>query len=336
MATQISSVHGSRSVATNMGLVVTGLLLLGLCVMIFVPRWVGEYGTQIGFRALIYLTLAEAWNLLAGYGGLVSLGSSSFVGIGAYILMGMLNAGGFSIATALMASGLGASALAVIVSPAVFRLRGLYFTVGTLALGEALRLFMINVSYFGGATGIFLNSNPPPIEVLYVYAVALAGIATLVMEVYTGTRFSILLRSVRDDEDAASQVGVRAFRVKLVAFAVASLLMGAAGGLQALKLGVIEPYGMFGLQWSIDTLSIVIIGGLGMRFGPIVGTVFVIALAEALADYPELHLAMTGVILILIIRFAPKGLCGLGRDLWGMLSGRWSRSRGPRLDGAQT
>jgi branched-chain amino acid transport system permease protein len=335
-ATPIASMRGSRSVATSRGVVVTGLLLLGLCVMIFVPRVVGEYGTQIGFRALIYLTLAEAWNLLAGYGGLVSLGSSSFVGIGAYILMGTLNAGGFGIAMALAASGLGAVALAVIVSPAVFRLRGLYFTVGTLALGEALRLFMINVPYFGGATGIFLNSNSPPIEVLYVYAVALAGIATLVMEVYTGTRFSILLRSVRDDEDAASQVGVRAFRVKLMAFAVASLLMGAAGGLQALKLGAIEPYGMFGLQWSIDALSIVIIGGLGVRFGPLVGTVFVIALAETLADYPELHLAMTGVILILVIRFAPKGLCGFGQDLCGMLIGRRGRSRMPQGGGAQT
>jgi branched-chain amino acid transport system permease protein len=336
MATQISSTRGSRSVVTNGGLVVTGVLLIGLCIMTFVPHVVGEYGTQIGFRALLYLTLAEAWNLLAGYGGLVSLGSSSFVGIGAYVLMGMLNAGGFGIATALTASGLGASALAVIVSPAVFRLRGLYFTVGTLALGEALRLFMINVSYFGGASGIFLNSNPPPIEVLYIYAVALAGIATLVMEVSTGTRFSILLRSVRDDEDAASQVGVRAFRVKLAAFAVASLLMGAAGGLQALKLGAIEPYGMFGLQWSIDTLSIVIIGGLGVRFGPIVGTGFVIALAEALADYPELHLAMTGVILILVIRFAPKGLCGLAQDLYRTFVGRWGRSRAPQAGGAQT
>ena len=335
IARQISPARDLRSMMPSAGMVATGLLLLGLCVMVFAPRLLGEYATQIGFRVLIYLTLAEAWNLLAGYGGLVSLGSSSFVGIGAYILMGMLNAGGFGITTALTASGLGAAALAVIVSPAVFRLRGLYFTVGTLALAEALRLFMINVSYFGGATGIFLNSNPPPIEVLYVYAVGLAGIATLIMELYTGSRFSILLRSVRDDEDAASQVGVRAFRVKLLAFFVASLLMGAAGGLQALKLGAIEPYGMFGLQWSIDTLSIVIIGGLGVRFGPIVGTVFVIALAEVLADYPELHLAMTGVILILVIRFAPRGLCGLGQDMSRSLIRQWVGSSVPRAGGAQ-
>ena len=151
MATQIASTRGLRVRVPIGSMVATALLLLGLGVMIFAPRVVSEYGTEIGFRALIYLTLAEAWNLLAGYGGLVSLGSSSFVGIGAYILMGMLNAGGFGIVTALTASGLGAAALAVMVSPAVFRLRGLYFTVGTLALGEALRLFMINVSYFGGA-----------------------------------------------------------------------------------------------------------------------------------------------------------------------------------------
>jgi branched-chain amino acid transport system permease protein len=116
---------------------------------------------------------------------------------------------------------------------------------------------------------------------------------------------------------------------------VASLLMGAAGGLQALKLGAIEPYGMFGLQWSIDTLSIVIIGGLGVRFGPIVGTVFVIVLAELLADYPELHLSMTGIILILVIRFAPKGLCGLGQAIWSMVTQRFAERRVGRAGGAQ-
>ncbi|MBV9561540.1 MAG: branched-chain amino acid ABC transporter permease, partial [Bradyrhizobium sp.] len=127
----------------------------------------------------------------------------------------------------------------------------------------------------------------------------------------TGSRFSILLRAVRDDEDAASQVGVRAFRVKLAAFAVASALTAVAGGLQAIKLGAIEPYGSFGLQWSVDPLAIVIIGGLGMRFGAIVGAIVFIAIGELLADYPELHVAITGVLLILLIRFAPRGICGL-------------------------
>lgn len=279
----------------------------------------GDYGTEIGFRLLLYFTLGEAWNLLAGYGGLVSLGSASFMGTGAYVLVGLLNHSGAAVWEALLLGGIAAGLLAIVVAPAVFRMRGLYFTVGTLAMAEALRLLMINVPFFGGATGLFLKNDPPPLDVLYLYAAAIFLITTSVVSFYTMTRLSIALRAVRDDEQAAMQMGVRAFRVKLATFIVAGIMMGMAGGLQALRLGAIEPYGMFGLQWSIDTLSIVIIGGMGMRFGPIVGTVFVVALGEALADYPDLHVAITGVILIVIIRFAPRGLCGLAVSLWRRL-----------------
>ena len=132
----------------------------------------------------------------------------------------------------------------------------------------------------------------------------------------TRTRLSVILRAVRDDEDAAAQMGVRPFRIKLAAFALASALAAIAGGVQAVKLGAIEPYGMFGLQWSIDVLSMVIIGGVGFRLGPLVGAVFVISLGEILADYPEAHVAITGIILIVVIRFAPRGIAGLAAELW--------------------
>jgi branched-chain amino acid transport system permease protein len=131
------------------------------------------------------------------------------------------------------------------------------------------------------------------------------------MTVATRSRFSILLRTVRDDEDAAAQIGVRPFRIKLIAFVLASFLMGMAGALQGLKVGAVEPYGMFGIQWTVNVLSIVIIGGQGLRAGPVVGAIFVVALSELLADYPALHLSITGLILILVIRFAPQGLVGL-------------------------
>ena len=114
----------------------------------------GDYWQQIGFRTLIYLTLAEGWNLMAGSAGLVSLGVSCFVGLGAYVAFGLLNAFGLPLPLVLCASALAGAALACLVSPALFRLRGLYFTVGTLALAELLRLIMVNVSAFGGATGI--------------------------------------------------------------------------------------------------------------------------------------------------------------------------------------
>jgi branched-chain amino acid transport system permease protein len=308
-----------RSLIASQSIAAT-LIVIALAALALLPEVSGEYGVQIGFRLLLYIVLGEAWNLMAGYCGLVSLGASSFIGIGAYVLVGVLNACDIPIPIMLLGCGMAAALIAFIVSPAVFRLRGLYFTVGTLALGEALRLFMINAPYFGGASGWFLNVANPSANALFYYSIGLLAVTTVVMSVCTQTRFSILLRSVRDDEDAATQMGVRAFQVKLAAFIIASFLMGAAGGLQAYKLGAIEPYGMFGLQWTIDVLSLVIIGGLGLRLGPVVGAIIVIALSEYLADYPELHIAITGVILILIVRFAPKGVLGLALQLTSRLT----------------
>jgi branched-chain amino acid transport system permease protein len=142
------------------------------------------------------------------------------------------------------------------------------------------------------------------------------------MQLATRSRYSILLRAVRDDEDAAAQIGVRAFRIKLLAFVVASVLMGLAGALQGLKLGAVEPYGMFGLQWTVNVLAIVVIGGQGQRLAALIGGLFVVTLGEVLAAYPALHLAITGLILILVIRFAPQGLAGLLGRLWRSLPGR--------------
>ena len=297
------------------GLAEVCVLLGAFSLLWFAPALAGDYGLQIGFRVLVYLTLAESWNLLAGSAGLVSLGTSCFVGLGAYVAFGLLNHFELPLPLVLVVCALSGAALAALVSPALFRLRGLYFTVGTLALAELLRLIMVNASTFGGATGIFLRQDPPALPELFHYALCVALVASLSITACGRTRISVILRAVRDDEDAAAQVGVRAYRVKLGAFMLASALVAIAGGVQATKLGAIEPYGMFGLQWSIDVLSMVIIGGVGLRLGPLVGALFVVALGEALADYPEAHIAFAGVILIGLIRFAPKGVVGFLANL---------------------
>jgi branched-chain amino acid transport system permease protein len=304
------------------GLTEVAIVVAAFVALWFAPTLLGDYWQQIGFRTLIYLTLAEGWNLMAGSAGLVSLGTSSFVGLGAYVAFGLLNGFGLPLPIAIAISALAGAALAAFVSPALFRLRGLYFTVGTLALAELLRLIMVNVSAFGGATGIVLTNDPPEMPTLFRYALAVAFVASLVVTACARTRASVILRAVRDDEDAAAQMGVRPFRVKLAAFALAGALAAMAGSVQAVKLGAIEPYGMFGLQWSIDTLTMVIIGGVGLRLGPLVGALFVIALGEALADYPEAHIAIAGLILIALIRFAPRGAVGFAESLRQTLRGR--------------
>ncbi|WP_342620256.1 branched-chain amino acid ABC transporter permease [Rhodoferax sp. GW822-FHT02A01] len=302
----------AEMIRRNVSKIVVPTLLMALAIA---SQGFSDYALEIGFRLMVMITLAEAWNLLAGYGGLVSLGTASFVGIGAYALTGLVNNAHLPLYLAIPGAGLAAAMLALLVSRAVFRLRGLYFTVGTLALAEALRMFMVNYDGFGGASGLFLSQDPPGLYALFCIAIGLMAVTTLVITIATASRFSILLRAVRDDEDAAAQIGVKAFRIKLVAFVLASFLMGMAGALQGLKVGTVEPYGMFGIQWTVSVLSIVIIGGQGLRLGPVAGAFFVIALGEVLADYPALHLAITGVILIVVIRFAPKGLVGLARDI---------------------
>ncbi len=134
-----------------------GILLVALLAAAVLVGVSGDdYALEIGFRLVLLLTLAEAWNLMAGYGGMVSLGTAAFFGIGAYVLTGLVNEASLPLALALPAAGAVSAAVAAVVSRAVFRLRGLYFTVGTLALAEAVRLFMINYNGFGGASGLFL------------------------------------------------------------------------------------------------------------------------------------------------------------------------------------
>lgn len=296
-------------------------VLLAIEAVIFMARGsLGDYWVEIGFHLLIAAVLAESWNLLAGYTGLVSLGSAAFFGLGSYIAYGVLNRTGLGIGASVGIAAIGGALLAVLVSGAIFRLRGLYFTVGTLAIGESLRLLMINVPWFNGATGLVLDQDPPDSHALFTYALLLYVIVTLIMAVGTGSRFAILLKAVRDDEDAAGQMGVVPFSVKLIVFAVASALIASAGALQGIRLGAIEPYGSFGMSWSVEALTMVIIGGTGKRFGAIVGAVFAVTLSELLADYPEFHVAATGVIMILLIRFAPGGICGVVLGLMERLS----------------
>jgi branched-chain amino acid transport system permease protein len=281
-----------------------------------VPYLFGPYEQQVGYRMLQLAALGSAWNLLAGYGGLVSLGSAAFLGIGAYTATELGNHAGLPLPVLLLAGSGAAAVFAALVSPAMFRLRGLYFTIGTLALAEALRILMVNLPTFGGASGIVLRASTPPMYELYWWALGIAALAVAVVAAVLASPLSLSLRAVRDDEDVARQMGVVTFRTKLWAFGVSAALIGLVGGLQAVKLGAIEPYGAFGLSWTVDIVAVAIIGGLGTKAGPWVGAVFTVLLAEWLADYPEVHLAITGVVLLVVIRFAPLGIWGTATEWW--------------------
>lgn len=282
------------------------------------PLFLSRYSTLIFFQVFQLLALAQAWNLLAGYGGLVSLAPAASVGLGGYaaVIVGMHF--GLPLPVLMIGGGLLAAVFAGLVSVPMFRFRGLYFTIATLVLAEALRLFMINWKVLGGAKGLFLPQYAPSEPTLYYYSLALAILTSVVVVVVLRTRLGLSLRALRDDEDTAQEMGVSTFRTKLWVFVVSSFFMGMVGGLQMVRLGVIEPYGAFSLVWTINTVTTSIVGGIGTIVGPIVGAGFTVWLGQALSRYPEVHVAITGVIVIVMIRFAPMGI-------WGIITAGWRK-----------
>lgn len=295
-------------------------------VLAVLPRFTSDYTVLVFFKIFEYAALAQAWNMLAGYGGLVSLGSAAFVGIGAYTTGKLTISTGIPLVPAMLLGGAVAAAFAALVSPALFRLRGLYFVIGTLALAQALQLWMINWNGLGGASGMFLTiATPTNHEVYYMSLVVMAGATALLWGVLR-TRLGISLRALRDNEDAARQLGLWTFRTKLWAFVLASAVMGIVGGLQAARVSAIEPYGAFSVQWTIDTVNVAIIGGMGTIVGPLLGSAFIVGLSEKLANHPETHLAITGALMILVIRFAPSGVWGAVLRLRTSLRARLRRA----------
>ncbi len=303
---------GGESITRRLRWVVIWLVigLIGLA-LVLLPFVADPYTISLLYTLFIYVALAQSWNLVGGYTGLVSLGHAAFFGLGAYTAAILMTWSGVPFPVAMIVSGLLAAVFAAIVALPVFRFRGIYFAIGTLVVAEALRIWMINWSTTGGAEGINLplDNTPDPTGFYYV-GLGLAAGATALLALILHTRLGIGLRAIRDNEDAAQNMGVNTFWVKLSAFVISAFIAGLVGGVHAVYLGTIEPYSIFSITWTIAAVNIVIIGGMGTLFGPIIGAIFVTILAESLADYETIHLIITGLILILVIRFLPGGIWG--------------------------
>jgi branched-chain amino acid transport system permease protein len=296
------------------------LLALLIAALISVPHVLDRYTVFLLYLMLLYIGLAQGWNLLAGYAGLISLGVAAFLGIGAYTAaMTIIHLNVHFLVGSLL-GGLFAMVFAAIVAVPIFRFRGIYFTIGTLVLSEALRIFMISWKFTGSADGLTLPIEKSPSLIWFYYLMlAVAAGATLLVVVILRTKLGMGLRAIGNNEKSAQNMGINTFRTKLSIFLISAFITGVVGGIHATQMGSIEPYSIFNAMWTLSTANTVIIGGIGTVVGPVLGSIFVIVLAELLADYSAFHLAITGVLLIVIIRFIPAGI-------WGELRSRkWVR-----------
>jgi branched-chain amino acid transport system permease protein len=282
---------------------------------------------------IIFATLAQSWNLTAGYAGQSSLGHAAFFGMGAYtvgILTLYIEFFRLSPLSGSILGGVIGSLIGLAIGFICFRLRGPYFALATLATTEVIRLIVGNTAFTGGALGISIARSQPLITPLFViefteklpyyYISLILMIASFyVVYVLSKSRYGLLLQSIREDEDASNSLGVNSFRLKLLAIFISSFIAGVAGGLYAVYISYIdpsmEPGGVLTLFTSIEPILITIIGGAGTILGPLIGSLIRVGVGEYLRVLfgwrAGMDLVVFGALFIIIFFLARKGIWGL-------------------------
>ncbi len=286
-----------------------------IVVLALAPQWGDARDLNTLVRLLTLLCLAQMWNLLAGYAGLVSVGQQAFVGIGAYTLVYFGNERGLNIFLCVPLAGVIAAILALPIAGAAFRLRGGYFAIGTWVIAEVVRLIVSNIDAVGGGTGTSLTAVigiDVETRQHVTYWLALAAGAGSVVLVWWLLRSPLgaALRAIRDSEQAAAALGVRVTRAKLIAYVVSAAGCAIAGAVIYLNLLRVQPGAAFSINWTVFMIFIVVIGGIGTIEGPIIGTLVFFGLQEWLSDQGAVYLIVLGILAIVITIRMPNGIYG--------------------------
>jgi len=295
------------------GLRLAGVIGLGAALLVGLsPAVVTAYELFVVVTLLRYVVLAQAWNLLAGYTGLLSLGNQVFVGVGAYVMSLVLIHWGWPLVAAFLVGGGAAALFGVVTYLPLFRLRGGYFAISTLLVALATSVWMVNWDFVGANSG--LNLPPaaiPSLEGQFFYAwLTMLGFLAVQWGLLR-TRLGLFFQAVRDDEEAAQTVGTNPLTVKVAAVGVSAFASGLAGGLLAMELISIQPGSAFSINVMLDMLVMVTIGGMGTLMGPAIGAVLLIVMEQELQQYETVSLLLKAVLLIAAVQVAPQGLMGV-------------------------
>lgn len=318
---------------TLLGLLVW-LVILG--VLLWLPGHVARGQQEILLNLLIWVGVAQAWNIIGGIGGQMSLGNSVFVGVGGYTVAMLVIKAGMGWPLALVLAGVLAALVAYGLSFPLLRLSGVYFTIGSSAVAIAALAWMVTWDWTGQSQGLNMPIDAVPGRNLKFQVIAFLAVLTCITTyLVLRSTFGLRLMAVRDDESAASQLGVSPRHVKQRALVLSALLTGLMGGAVALNQVSIEPNSMFSLSWTVTGLVMTIVGGMGTLWGPVIGA-FVIyyGVDRSLQNQPVLQALLSGVLIIAVISLAPGGIMGVLTQLWSWATGLVRRT--PSADDAPT
>ena len=296
-----------------------------------VPWWAttGEANDLVRFFYL--LALAQMWNLLAGYAGLVSVGQQAFVGLGAYGLYLIADRGGVHPFVAVGLAGLAAAAISLLTAALAFRLRGGYFAIGTWVIAESFLLLTLNGADVGvdvgGGVGATVTSaarleRESRLHGTYWWALAVGAGSVLLAYAILRSRIGLALTAIRDDESAARSLGVNVLRMKILVWVVAAFGTGVAGAVICLNLVRVDPASAYTVNWTAYMIFIVVIGGIGTTEGPIVGTLVFFTLEKELSNHGAWYLIILGSVAVVVAIWMRGGI-------WGTLNRRFDLSLFP-------
>ncbi|MDT0683819.1 branched-chain amino acid ABC transporter permease [Roseicyclus sp. F158] len=318
----VRDLHVTRSSRAARIAALLGALVL--IILVAAPTWAGNAELRLMAEMSLYLALATLWNLMAGYAGLVSVGQQAYVGFGGYMLFTLTIFAGLGAIPAILLGAVLAALVSMPVAALLFRLRGAYFAIGTWVMAEVFRLSFAQIGALGGGSGSSLpiavvrslgDSRDAREALSYWLALGAAVLVVAAVYLFLRTRQGLALTAIRDNELAARSLGIDIWRTKFVVYVVTSALTALIGGLIFLQKLRISPDAAFSVNdWTAFVIFIVVIGGIGTLEGPIIGTLIFFALRETLADLGTLYLIVLGLVAIVVMLTAPRGLWGLVRD----------------------
>jgi branched-chain amino acid transport system permease protein len=300
--------------------VAVGVIVAGLALTRVLQN---QYYYLAGYVILQYVVLATAWNILGGYTGYVNFGTPAFFALGAYTSVVLIKMLGAPLPVLLVASAIVPGLLGLGLGYLTLRLRGVFFSIATLALAVVLQTAFINWEYTGGARGTSLvrPATAPLfgsyVEFLFVVMLVLAVAAVAVAWWIESSWIGRGLAAIRDNEEAAECMGVPTLKLKLVATTVSGILMGVAGAPFPYHVTFIEPTSVFDLNYAVNSLAMPMIGGTTTWMGPVIGAVL-LGTAQQIATVTissAANLLIVGGILVAFVILAPEGIVGLVRRL---------------------
>ncbi|MBJ7552555.1 branched-chain amino acid ABC transporter permease [Marinomonas ostreistagni] len=290
-----------------------GVLFLGTAITM--PFWGQAYWLHEFVNISCFFIFAMMWNLLAGYGGMVSVGQQAFFGLGGYFVLAMGNLAGVSPFIGIPLAAILTAIMALPLSKLAFRLNGGYFAIGTWVIAEVVRLTVANISIVGGGSGTSLTAFRGVDRVFrqhMTYWIALTCVVATVALIllFLRSKQGLALQAIRDSEVAASSQGVDVIRMKLAVYVVAALGCGLAGALYFASNLRISPDAAFSVNWTAFAIFIVMIGGVGRIEGPIIGTFVFWLINHYLSDYGTWYLIGLGGLAIVMSLYMKDGLAG--------------------------